>query len=70
MHNRRMNIRETRKALGLTQAELADKLGVDGSTISRLESGGLIASPRTLLALEALISRAILAEADKPDQAA
>jgi len=53
-----MDIRKTRKALGLTQAELAAKLGVDGSTVSRLETGELIPNERTLLAMEAIVARA------------
>jgi len=53
-----MNIKETRKALGLTQSELGEKLGVDGSIISRMESGALIVGLRTQLAMEALVNRA------------
>jgi transcriptional regulator with XRE-family HTH domain len=53
-----MDIRETRKALGLTQAELAEMLGVDHSTVSRLESGIIPLTLRTQLALEALLTRA------------
>ena len=54
---RPMDIKATRKAMGLTQAELAQKLGVDHSTVSRLESGKLIPSDRDLLAMEALLAR-------------
>lgn len=53
-----MDIRQTRKALGLTQAQLAEKLGVDHSTVSRFESGEIPLSERTLLAMEALVARA------------
>ena len=53
-----MNIKDTRKALGLTQAELGEKLGVDGSIISKMESGALIVGLRTQLAMEALVTRA------------
>lgn len=52
-----MDIKATRKAMGLTQAELAQKLGIDHSTVSRLESGKLIPSERDLLAVEALAKR-------------
>ena len=48
----------TRKALSLTQEELADKLGLHQSTISRLESGALPLDRRTRLALEALAASA------------
>lgn len=48
----------TRKALGLTQAELAAKLGVDHSTVSRIESGDIPLTLRTQLAMEALVTRA------------
>lgn len=53
-----MDIKATRKALGLTQAQLAEKLGVDHSTVSRFESGDIEPSERTLLAMEALVLRA------------
>ena len=53
-----MDIKATRKALGLTQAELAKKLGVDHSTVSRFESGDIPLAERTLLAMEALAARA------------
>jgi DNA-binding XRE family transcriptional regulator len=54
---RPMDIKATRKAMGLTQAELAQKLGVDHSTVSRLENGKLVPSDRDLLAMEALLAR-------------
>lgn len=43
--------------MGLTQAELAERLGVDHSTVSRLEGGKLTPSERDLLAMEALVAR-------------
>jgi predicted transcriptional regulator len=52
-----MNIKETRKILGLTQSELGKKMGVDGSIISKMEKGTLIVGLRTLLAMEALVTR-------------
>lgn len=55
---RRMDIQKTRKALGLTQAQLGEKLGLDGSMISKMEGGILPVGPRTELALEALLARA------------
>ncbi len=53
-----MDIKQTRKALGLTQAELGEKLGIDGSVISKMEGGTVPVGPRTVLALEALLTRA------------
>ena len=52
----------TALAVGVTQAELAAMLGLNQSTISRLERGALEVDPRTALALEALTSRAHAAE--------
>lgn len=53
-----MDIKQTRLALGLTQAELAEKLGISGSLLSRLESGDQPLTLRTILAIEALVTRA------------
>ena len=50
----RMDIRAIRKGLGLSQSELADKLGLTQPTISRFETGGLELDERTRLAVEAL----------------
>ena len=58
-------IRQTRKALGATQAELAALLGISQSTVSRLESGALDVDPRTVLALEALAARAASTQAEQ-----
>lgn len=49
-----MDIKATRTALSLTQAELAAKLGVTQATVSRFETGELEIDTRTRLALEAL----------------
>lgn len=51
------DIREIRRDLGLTQAELASKLGLHQATISRFETGDMPVDERTRLALEALASR-------------
>lgn len=51
-------LRTIRKDLGLSQVELAEKLGVRQSTISKLETGTLTLDERTRLALEALKLRA------------
>ncbi len=42
------NIAERRKALGLTQAELAEKLGADTVTVSRFERGSHLPSLQRL----------------------
>lgn len=49
-----MDIRDIRRGLGLTQNELATKLGLHQTTISRFETGDLPVDERTLLALDAL----------------
>ena len=46
-----IRIREYRKALGLSQRELADQCGLDGSAVSRIESGSRCPEPETLAAL-------------------
>lgn len=50
-----MDMREARKALDLSQAELAARLGVHQTTISRFETGDLEVDARTGLALRALL---------------
>lgn len=49
-----MDIRSFRKSRNLSQAALAEKLGVTQSTISRFESGELPLDARTKLALDAI----------------
>ena len=49
-------IKDIRARLGLTQAEMADHLGITQSTLSRLETGVIIANKRTILAAQALFS--------------
>lgn len=51
-------IREARKQLGLSQLDLAKKLGVTQSTVSRFETGDLAVDERTKLAVEALLMKA------------
>ena len=51
---RRMDIRATREAMGLTKQEMADALGVHLVTIYRLEDGTIPIGKRTALAVEAL----------------
>lgn len=52
------DLQTIRKALNLSQAELADKLGLHQSTISRFETGELPLDKRTLLAAQALLKAA------------
>lgn len=49
-----IDVRTIRKDLGLSQVQLAGRLGVRQSTISKLENGSLMLDERTRLALEAL----------------
>lgn len=49
-----MDIAAFRKAHGLSQAALADKLGINQATVSRLETGKMRVNRRTVLALEAI----------------
>lgn len=60
------DIRHIRQALGLTQADFAEKLGLHQSTISRFEKGALPLDKRTLLAARALLAAA----PDQRDEAA
>lgn len=46
-----------REALRLSQAEMAERLGLHQSTISRFERGELPTDKRTLLAAQALLSQ-------------
>jgi transcriptional regulator with XRE-family HTH domain len=49
-----VDMRTIRQGLKLSQAELADKLGLHQTTISRFETGDLPIDKRTELALLAL----------------
>jgi hypothetical protein len=51
------NIRDIRRQLGLTQIEMAERLGLHQSTISRFESGELPVDKRTALAAKALLAQ-------------
>lgn len=53
-----MDVKAARNDLNLSQAQLAEKLGVTQATVSRLETGKLPVDERTKLALEALRFRA------------
>lgn len=49
-----VDMRAIREELKLSQSELADKLGVHQTTVSRFETGELPIDKRTILALAAL----------------
>jgi transcriptional regulator with XRE-family HTH domain len=51
------DVRAIRRQLGLSQGQLADKLGLNQSTISRFETGELPVDERTTLALDAIVMR-------------
>jgi DNA-binding XRE family transcriptional regulator len=51
-------IRAARVALGLTQAKLAERLGIDGPKLSKMETGAEAVDPRTDLAVRALLAGA------------
>lgn len=51
------DIRDIRRQLGLTQTEMADRLGLNQSTICRLERGTLTVDKRTALAVQALLAQ-------------
>jgi transcriptional regulator with XRE-family HTH domain len=49
------SIRERRKALGLSQEELAEKIEVSAGLISHIETGFRPVSPRTAIKLEKIL---------------
>jgi len=49
------NIKERRSALGLTQAQLAERLGVDTETLSRFERGKHAPTLKNLIRLAGLL---------------
>ena len=46
-----INLKEIRKAAGMTQAQLADKIGVQRSTITNIELGTIKPSVKTAMAI-------------------
>ncbi len=50
------SLRDIRRQLGLTQIEMGERLGLDQSTISRMENGSLVVDKRTGLAVQALLA--------------
>lgn len=59
-----MDIAATRKDLGLSQADIAGKLGVHQTTIMRWEKGELPMKPRDVLAVEAAIEQLLTERRD------
>jgi putative transcriptional regulator len=55
------NLKEIRTAAGLTQAELADRIGVSRKTINTVENGVFV--PSTTLALELARTLGVTVEA-------
>ena len=49
-------IASIREALGLTQAEMADRLGLHQSTICRMEKDGVEPDKRTMIAARTLLA--------------
>ena len=54
IYGRMIDLAAIRKEMNLTQAELAEKLGLHQTTISRFETGEMQIDKRTQLAIEAL----------------
>lgn len=52
------SILDIRKALGISQTEMADRLGLHQSSISRLERNEIVPDKRTMIAAQALLSAA------------
>jgi transcriptional regulator with XRE-family HTH domain len=57
MSNTANSIRLARKKLGITQAELANDLGVASNTVARWERGELTPRPIVLVALKGLLTK-------------
>lgn len=59
-HNRRMitkdELRKWREARGMSQSELAARLGVDQSTVSRIERGDLVPSPSVKIIFNSILA--------------
>ncbi len=64
------NISTRRRALGLTQAQLAERLGVDTETLSRFERGKHLPSVTTLERLASLLLTTVGELLDEQPQAA
>jgi DNA-binding XRE family transcriptional regulator len=55
----REHLRQARKARRLTQAELAERIGVATSTIGRIEAGDLDPSVSNALAIARVLRRSV-----------
>lgn len=63
-----MDMKDLRRRLSLSQADLAAKLGLTQGTISRFERGDLELDQRTILALEAIAMKATPANSARRDR--
>lgn len=54
-----LNIGARRRALGLTQAQLAERLGVDTETLSRFERGKHVPTLKNLIRLASLLQTTV-----------
>jgi transcriptional regulator with XRE-family HTH domain len=52
------SILDIRKALGVSQVEMAQRLGLNQSTISRFERNEIVPDKRTMIAARALLANA------------
>jgi len=52
------SILDIRKALGVSQVEMAEQLGLNQSTISRFERKEIVPDKRTMIAARALLNSA------------
>lgn len=59
IHRLAQNIGERRRALGLTQAQLAERLGVDTETLSRFERGKHAPTLKNLIRLAGLLQTTV-----------
>ena len=50
------DLKQARELLRLTQAQLAERLGMHANTIARMERGEMAVSPRTAAALRLLLA--------------
>lgn len=64
------DIRDIRTSLGLTQAELATRLGIHQTSVSRMEKGEWPLDARTELALAALVMQSAGAAVAAPAEQA
>jgi len=59
-------LRQVRDRLGLTQVEMADQLGLEVGTISRMERGVIPLRPVLILALATLVAKHTEGQGTRP----